>query len=210
VRRQFIYIIVLSLLPFLSQAQFGFANMVELTGVVMSSDSLRYLPYVSVEVEGENRGVVSSEKGVFSLIVKKGSKVKFSNLGFKEVQVKVPENLEGIRYSIIQLMVQDTFYLPTTIIRPALSKEEFERAFVNWNIPMDQLEKARRNTEMNTIRAMAMTLPKDGGENTGYYQQLELQRRYWAGGQPPMNIFSPFAWADFFKAWKRGDYRRKK
>lgn len=131
-------------------------------------------------------------------------------MGYKTVEVSIPEDLDILRYSVIQLMAQDTFYLPTTIIRPALSKEEFERAFVNWNIPMDQLEKARRNTESNTIRAMALVLPKDGNENAGYYQQLELQRRYWAGGQPPMNIFSPFAWSDFFKAWKRGDYRRKK
>jgi hypothetical protein len=24
-----------------------------------------------------------------------------------------------------------------------------------------------------------------------------------------MNIFNPFAWAEFIKAWKRGDYKKK-
>jgi len=26
----------------------------------------------------------------------------------------------------------------------------------------------------------------------------------------PMNILNPLAWADFIKAWKRGDFKKKK
>lgn len=208
--KRLLYISLFMFVPCFGQAQFGFNNMVELTGVVMSSDSLRFLPYVSVSVKGENRGVVSSERGVFSIIVQKGATLELSNMGFKTAYIKVPDTLRAIRYSVIQLMVQDTFYLPTTIIRAALTKDEFERAFLKWDIPADQYEIARRNTEYNTIRAMAMTLPKDGNEHSDYYQRQQATRMYWAGQKdPPMGIFNPLAWADFFKAWKRGDFRRK-
>ena len=35
-------------------------------------------------------------------------------------------------------------------------------------------------------------------------------KTYYAGQIPPMNIFNPFAWAEFVKAWKRGDFKKKK
>jgi hypothetical protein len=39
---------------------------------------------------------------------------------------------------------------------------------------------------------------------------MYAQKSYYAGGQiPPMNILNPFAWAQFFEAWKRGDFKRK-
>ena len=125
-------------------------------------------------------------------------------MGYKKKQYTIPDTLSVARYSAIQLMVQDTFFLPTTIIRPVMTRAEFERAFVKWDIPPDQIEIARRNTEMNTIRTMAFILPKDGAEHQDYYQAQELSRRYWAGGQPPMTIFNPLNWAEFFRAWKAG------
>lgn len=183
--------------------------MVELTGVIMSSDSLRFLPFVSVYLQGSPYGVTSNKKGVFSTIVPKGSELRFNCLGYKDVIYKVPDTLSVSSYSVIQLMVQDTFYLPTTIIRPVMSREEFERAFVKWDIPPDEIEMARRNTSRNTIRAMAFILPKDGSEHLDYYQDQELQRVRWAGQQAPMTIFDPFRWQKFFEAWKRGDFKRK-
>ena len=124
--------------------------------------------------------------------------------------VVIPNNLSSNRYSVIQLMTQDTFYLPNTIIRPSLSKEEVDKAFKTWHIPDDKYETARKNTEYQTMRMLAFTLPKDGRENQSTYQQILTQRNYWAGQQPPMTIFSPLAWYEFYKAWKRGDYKRKK
>jgi hypothetical protein len=34
-------------------------------------------------------------------------------------------------------------------------------------------------------------------------------RLSYAGQVAPMNIFNPFAWNEFIKAWKRGDYKKK-
>jgi len=202
-----------------AKAQFGFTNMVELTGVIMSADSLRYLPYVIVTESGSENRVRSTRRGVFSIIVPKGSQIEFSCMGYKKKRFNVPDTLSQSRYSIMQLMVQDTFYLPATVIRPVMSREEFERAFVKWDIPPDRIEIARRNTEANTIRAMAFILPNDGNEDLDFYQRSEADRMYWRGGQPPGAItampgggyaINPMAFAEFFKAWKRGDFKRKK
>ncbi len=176
----------------------------------MSADSLRYLPFVNVSIPSRNSGTVSTDKGLFTLIVEKGDTLEFSSIGYRKKTYVIPKELSSNRYSIIQLMTQDTFYLANTIIRPQLTKEEFEKAFKTWDIPDDKFESARKNTEYQVMRMMIATLPKDGRESQHNYQNMQAQKNYWAGQQPPMTIFSPLAWMEFIKAWKRGDFRRKK
>lgn len=209
-RIKFLFLIVCLGSLFQVKAQEGFDNMVELTGVVMSADSLRYLPFVNISIPSKYQGTMSSDKGVFSIIAALGDTLEFTYLGYRKKQYIVPRQLSSNRYSIIQLMTQDTFYLPVTIIRPQLSKKQFEQAFTTWDIPDDKYETARKNTEFQTMRMLAFTMPKDGRESQHTYQNMVAQRNYWAGQQPPMTIFSPLAWMDFFKAWKRGDFKKKR
>jgi len=110
---------------------------------------------------------------------------------------------------MIQLMVTDTVYLPATIIRPRPTKAQFERDFVNTDIPADNYEIARQNTEESKRRILARSLPSDGTEATNYNLKNSAARYYYAGQAPPQNIFNPFAWNEFIKSWKRGDYKRK-
>ncbi|MFY0080159.1 hypothetical protein ABTQ07_20860, partial [Acinetobacter baumannii] len=53
-------------------------SIVQLYGVVMTADSLRGLPAVSVIVEGRGRGTITSNDGVFSIAVLKGDRITFS------------------------------------------------------------------------------------------------------------------------------------
>ncbi|MBP6455312.1 MAG: carboxypeptidase-like regulatory domain-containing protein [Chitinophagaceae bacterium] len=210
----FIKVVLLLLIIFLLSAkdifaQENFENKVELTGVVMSADSLMFLPYVNVFVKNKNKGVRGSSKGVFSIIVDKGDLIEFSYLGFRPKFFKVPDSMHEKRYSIIQLMVQDTFYLPTTIIKPNLSRQEFEYAFVNWDIEPDKLELARQNTSPGKMLLLRELIAKDGRENQHVYQNNQIKRSYWTGGQPPQRIFDPLAWGEFLQAWKRGDFKKK-
>jgi hypothetical protein len=184
--------------------------LIELTGVVMSADSLQYIPYVMVNVLNKNDGTISNNQGVFTMMLHLGDTLEFVAQGFGVKYYTIPENLKQVRYSIIQLLTQDTFYNAETIFRPAPTKDEFDFAFKNWQIPDDQLEIARKNTDANTLRALGETLAKDGRENQSYYIAQQWQRATWLGGTPPQKIFSPLAWMDFINAWKRGDYRRKK
>lgn len=185
-------------------------HIVQISGVIMTADSLRAVPNTTVMVKNQNRGVISSDRGVFSIVCYKGDTLQFTALGYREKQYVVPRNIPGEYFSMIQLMVQDTFYLPETIVRPVPSKKEFDYAFRNWRIPDDQLELARKNTNAYTLRALGYTLPKDGRENQSAYQNIQADKAVYYGQIPPSNLFSPIAWAQFFEAWKRGDYRRKR
>ncbi len=190
-------------------AQTGYDNVIQINGVIMTADSLRAVPNVTVQVKNKNRGVESEYSGVFSIVCYKGDTLEFSSIGFRPKEYVVKKDIGGNIFSMIQLMVQDTFYLPETIIRPLPSKEGFDYAFLHWRIPNDQYEIARRNTDAYILRALAYTLPKDGHEAQSAYLQQQAREAVYYGQQKPMNILNPLAWGEFFEAWKRGDFRRK-
>ena len=185
-------------------------SVVQLYGVVMTADSLRALPDASVVVVGKGRGTITNYQGVFSIAVIKGDQIEFTTVGYKSKTIFVPTNLEGNEFSIVQLMVDDTAYLPGTIIRPRPSRAQFERDFINADIPFDQYEIARQNTEESKRRILLSSLPSDGREAVSYSLKQTGNKAYYAGQIPPMNIMNPFAWAEFIKAWKRGDFKKKK
>ena len=204
--------IALSFLSFqIANAQFEVFrdSVVQVYGVVMSADSLRALPGASISVIGRNQGTISNDDGVFSIVVLKGDKLEFSSVGFKPVIVTIPKNLEGNQHSIIQTLVQDTIYLPTTVITKYPSREEFEREFANTKIPDDKEEIARQNLADANRRAFSENFPVSGKEATQHFLQQNRRKYYSAGQLPPQNIFNPFAWREFIKAWKRGDFKRK-
>src|SRR5688572_15088448 len=114
-----LYLFFSFLLPFAAKAQFeNFKDsVVQLYGVVMTADSLKGIPSVSITIKGTNRGTVTNEQGVFSIVALKGDQVEFSSVGYKPKLVSVPKDIPGSQYSILQLMVNDTVYLAATIIK---------------------------------------------------------------------------------------------
>lgn len=184
-------------------------SVVQLYGVVMTADSLRGIDAASVIVESKGRGTFSNNEGVFSIAVLKGDRVRFSCVGFKDKVITIPERLEGNQYSVIQLMVNDTAYLPATILRPRPSRSQFERDFVNADVPADDLEVARQNNDEAKRRALIAALPADGREAVNANIRQQTQKYYYQGQQQPINLFNPFAWAEFIEAWKRGDFKKK-
>lgn len=206
------FLILVFILPMSAKAQFETFkdSVVQLYGLVMTADSLQGLPAVSVVVKGQNRGTITNDRGVFSIVVLKGDQVEFTSVGYKPVTVNIEKDIVGNQHSLIQLMVNDTVYLPATIIKPRPSRQQFERDFVNTKVPDDDIEIARANNDYATRRVLMASLPADGREASNIYLRQSAQKLNYSGQAPPQNIFNPFAWNEFLKAWKRGDYRKKK
>ncbi len=207
----YIYILVF-IFPFTVKAQFETFkdSVVQLYGVVMSADSLKGLPSVSIVVSGQNRGTVSNEAGVFSIVVLKGDRIDFTSIGYKPKSVIIPKDLKENQYSVIQLMINDTVFLPATIIKHRISREQFERDFLNTNVPDDEIAIARSNNSLAIRRFLTCNIPVDGKEASSQYLRQRASKLYYSGQIAPQNIFNPVAWAEFIKAWKRGDFRKKK
>ena len=209
------------LLPLLLVVFLGFAqnanaqfetvkdSVVQLYGIVMTADSLVGIPAVSITIKGSNRGTISNNQGVFSIVVLKGDVIEFTHVSYKTKITTIPRDLVGNQHSVVQLLVEDTTYLPVTIIRPRPTPQQFERDFVKTKVPDDDIEIARRNNDVAKRRVLAKSLPADGGEATGIQFRNIAAKASYTGQVPPMNIFNPAAWSEFIQAWKRGDFKRK-
>ena len=185
-------------------------SVVQLYGIVMTADSLVGIPAVNITVKGQNRGTMTNNQGVFSIVVLKGDVVEFTHVSYKPKLVTIPLELKGNQQSMVQLMVEDTVYLPATIIRQRPTPQQFERDFVNTTVPDDDIEIARQNNNAAKRRMLMQSTPSDGGGATALQMRQAAQQATYRGQIPPMNIFNPAAWSEFIQSWKRGDYKRKK
>jgi hypothetical protein len=194
-----------------SHAQFETAkdSVVQLYGIVMTADSLVGIPAVSVTIKGSNRGTITNDQGVFSIVVLKGDVIEFTHVSYKPKLATIPKSLEGNQYSVVQLMVEDTTYLPVTIIRPRPTPAQFERDFVKTKVPDDDIEIARQNNDVAKRRVLMKTVPADGSETSSLQFRNIANKATYQGQVPPMNIFNPAAWSEFIQAWKRGDFKNK-
>jgi hypothetical protein len=202
--------VLLCSINFTTKAQVIFDKLVQINGVVMTSDSLYGIPDAIVSVKNQSKGTYTSDKGVFALVCFKGDTIQFRSLGFNSKEYVVPENINGNTISLVQLLSQDTFFLNETIIHALPSKENFNYAFQNLNLEDDRYEIARKNSDLAMMRMMSVILRPDGRAGQAYAQKDAAYRAAYAGQQQPMNILSPIKWGQFIEAWKRGDFRKKK
>lgn len=186
-------------------------NLVQFSGMVLdgSTADLIPVPYTNVIVKGKARGTYSDFNGFFSIVVEKGDVIEFSAVGYKSVDYVIPKNLKDNRYSLVQLMTQDTINLPETVVFPWPSKEHFKLEFLAMDVTSEMQERALRNVANETLERMRSTVPSVGAEHANYYLRQQARSYYYIGQQPPMNIYNPIAWKQFFDAWKRGDFKRK-
>ncbi|MFL5811792.1 MAG: carboxypeptidase-like regulatory domain-containing protein [Flavisolibacter sp.] len=194
-----------------SQAQFETVkdSVVQLYGIAMTADSLVGIPAVSITIKGSNRGTITNNQGVFSIVALKGDIIEFTHVSYKPKTVVIPKNLQGNQYSIVQLMIEDTAYLPVTIIKPRPSPEQFARDFTNATVPTDDIEIARQNNSEAKRRVLMQSTPSDGAAAASAQLRNVANQATYSGQIPPMNIFNPAAWSEFIQAWKRGDFKRK-
>jgi hypothetical protein len=211
--KKFLPLLLLFSIAFTKQSHAQFEtvkdSVVQLYGIVMTADSLVGVPAVSITIKGSNRGTISNNQGVFSIVALKGDIVEFTHVSYKPKIVTIPKNLEGNQYSVVQLMVEDTTYLPVTIIKPRPSPQQFERDFVKIKVPDDDIEIARQNNDIAKRRVLMKSMPGDGSEATNLQFRNIANKATYTGQVPPMNIFNPAAWSEFIQAWKRGDFKNK-
>lgn len=186
-------------------------DLVQFTGLVIdgTDDQLIPVPYANILVKEKNRGTYTDLKGFFSVVVEKGDVIQFSAIGYKTVEYEVPLDMEGDRKSIVQLMTQDTFNLPETVVFPWPSREHFRLEFLAMDVTPELQSRAKENLAQEVLEKQRNIVSYDGNENADFYLRQQARENYYIGQQPPMNIFNPVAWKKFFESWKNGDFKRQ-
>ena len=185
-------------------------QVVQIAGVVLDDENLQPIPHVNISVRGTFRGTSADGNGFFTLVTFAGDLLDFTSIGFRTATVRIPDTLVADRYTIYQSLQRDTLELPLTVIYPWPSREAFRDAFLNLNVPDDNLEIARKNVILSELRDRARHSGMDAGMNYRHFIQQKTDRMYWAGQHQPNNLLNPFAWAQFMRIWnQQRDERRR-
>ena len=187
------------------------ARLVQLSGLVLDggAEELASIPYATIYLPGTGRGTYTDFSGFFSIVVKAGDTVSFTAVGYQDAELVVPDTLTDQRYSIVQMMSQDTLTLATAVIFPWPSREHFKLEFLAMDVSNEFQISAQTNLAEEKLAAASKQMLPDGNESGDFYLRQQARRSYYVNQTPPMNIFSPIAWGQFFKAWKDGDFKKK-
>jgi len=203
-------LLLLSVVLYISAFSQRDDDLIQFSGVVITGDSLSPVPFTNVLIEQSNRGTMTDYYGYFSFVAQKGDSVLFSAVGFQKSRFVIPDSLESNKYSLIQIMVQDTIQLQPAVVYPWPTREQFKEAFLALVVPDTDADRAARNlARADMIARMDAAMPS-GGETFKYSMQEYQSQLYYAGQAPPQNIFNPLAWAKFIEAWKRGDFKSER
>lgn len=195
---------------FQTHAQTKNDSLLQFSGVLLTRDSLMAVPFANILIKNSKRGTISDYFGYFSFVAERGDTIQFSYVGFKDALFVIPDSLNRKNYSLIQMMDQDTVILQEAVIYPWPTKEQFREAFLSLHLPEDDKQRAERNLNRAEMKERMENMGMDGSENFTYAMQQHGAQLYYAGQLPPNNLLNPLAWAKFIKAWKNGDFKRKK
>jgi hypothetical protein len=181
-------------------------DLVQITGRMLD-ELLRPLPYSHILVLNNYRGAITDREGKFSFVVQVHDSIMFSSLGYKRKILVVPDTLEEPFLTLDIVLDQDTFMIGEVEIYPWKSYEEFKRAFLSLRLPDDDMDRARRNIALIKTQIILDETP-NARANFNAILEEQYRQTYTQGTYPTYQIFNAFAWAEFFKALKRGDFQK--
>ena len=186
------------------------AQVVQVSGLVVTGDSLSPLPYCTVFRSRDRRGTMTDARGFFSLPALTGDTLEFSSVGYVSQQAVIPEGGELARVNLVQPMGRDTVTMNDAFVYPWPSRERFRQDFLAlglpnqgldpaWDSPIDPMDVYDRLSEVG----------RDGQSTSSNVLAAQAQQAGYAGQAPPVNLLNPVAWAQFLQALKSGDLRRQ-
>ncbi|MES2622088.1 MAG: carboxypeptidase-like regulatory domain-containing protein [Bacteroidota bacterium] len=184
-------------------------RLIQFSGYALTADSLMGVPFAHITILNRGRVATAGPDGFFSFAAHEGDTLYFTCIGFSPVRYIIPEKLESEKFSVIQMMTKSDIYLPNTIIYPWGGREQFPQAFKDLRLPDDDLQRAKRNMDRERLAELGEKLEMDGGEATNIALRNSSAKTYYYRQNPPQNIFNPLAWAEFIRAWKRGDFKKQ-
>ena len=107
-------------------------------------------------------------------------------------------------------MSEDDVLLPEAVIYPWPSREHYKIEFLALDVSNELRQRAEENLAAEVLNRLQYEVAPDG-QNAYELERINRNIEYQYNGQfKPQKIFDVVAWSQFIKAWKRGDFKRKK
>ena len=183
-------------------------KVVQLSGIILNSDSTDAVPGVNIYVPKKGRGTVSGRFGYFSMPVLEGDTIVFTFIGLKKQTFNVPQKMENDRISLILTMEVDEIALAEIEVLPYPTEDEFKQAVLTMSAA-DPMSISRTNMRPEMLLRWAEAMPASGNENFRAFQESQMLQNQDIYGPRPLRILDPFAWSQFIRSIKRGDFKSK-
>lgn len=183
-------------------------KVIQLSGIILNSDSTDAVPGVNIYVPKKGRGTASGRFGYFSMPVLEGDSIVFTFIGLKKQAFLVPEKVESDRISLILTMEVDEIALAEIEVMPYPTEQEFKQAIIAMNV-VDPMSISRANMSPEMLLRWAESMPASGNENFRNIQQGQMIQNQDLYGPRPLRLLDPFAWSQFIRSIKRGDLKSK-
>jgi len=184
---------------------------VQFSGIVKNADSSEVVvPYVSITNVTQSKQVAAANfKGYFSFVVREGDIIRFTSLGYRGVELKIPDNVTNKSLTTEIMLKPETQNLPVVRIFPWATTDEFKKDFLALKIADDDLATAKKNLNKDRIYALTTILARDGKE----IQSMMLQQQHntllnRSTLQQTNPLLNPFAWGALVKQIMEGDKSR--
>lgn len=180
------------------------------SGFLVESENADPVGSAHVYIPKAGQGTSSGEDGFFALPVYPSDSIIISYTGYTKQYYVIPEDKID-SYSVVIEMSKETINLPVVEVYPYPTEELFKEALLALELPDEEkIQALRDNLNQKIITRLALTMGMDGNMNYDYYMK---QSAISAGNRffnPTLQFLNPFAWAQFIKSVKRGDFKRGK
>jgi len=183
-------------------------EVIQISGMVVTGDSLAPLSYATVFRSRDLRGTMTDVNGFFSIPALAGDTITVSSVGYLTQAFAVPTDLELPRMNVVQPLGRDTVALEEAFIYHCPTRERFREEFLQLQLSPDAYMVGQERLDPAALYDRLMEVGRDGSEVYSYSVQQQAQQNYYAGQLPPINVFNPVAWAKFIDAVRNGSLKR--
>ena len=183
-------------------------GVVQISGMVVTGDSLAPLPFATVFRKRDLRGTMTDANGFFSIPALEGDTITVSSVGYIAQAFAVPLDLELPRMNVVQPLGRDTIAIDEAFIYPWPTRERFREDFLELQLSPDAFTIGQQRLDAADIYDRLMEVGRDGSEVYNYSVQQQAQQNYYKGQLPPISLFNPVAWAKFVEAIRNGSLKR--
>jgi hypothetical protein len=178
------------------------------SGMVVTGEQAEPLPGVHIYIPKAGRGTASNSDGMFTMPVIAGDSLIISCVGYKKRFYRVPKD-KIQNYSVVIELKDESTMLPIVEIFPYPTEELWKEAILAMELPdKERMERLQENISPEAMERLAMSMPMDARMNAKYTFQDDAVRLGNQTFMPTVSLLNPFAWAQFFKSVKRGDFKR--
>jgi hypothetical protein len=184
-------------------------KLIQFSGIITDVDSNSVVPYVTVtNLSNKDQRYAANYKGFFSFIAHPGDTILYTAVGYRDLLLPIPGDITDTKYTALVKLKSEIVNLPTVRVYPWATVEDFTRDFMTMKIADDDYLIAVKNLSRESISALMMTLPRDGGE----IQSANFRLNHWNSLNKNMvqsnPLLNPFAWGKLLESITKGDKSR--